>query len=95
MMQFFKMRCWQRLLNISNKDHVPIRVFAKRSKQLLENITCKKIQAAIGKYYELLRNGNWGALARLQVFWLSKDDSTGQSARKKKKKIRMNRDELC
>ena len=37
--QAFEMRCYRRLLNISYKDHYPMRRFAERSKQPLENMT--------------------------------------------------------
>ena len=37
--QAYEMRCHRRLLNIPFKDHVPMRRFAERSKQQLENIT--------------------------------------------------------
>ena len=41
-MQTFEMRCYRRLLNILYKDHVP------------NEEVCRKIQAAIGEYDELL-----------------------------------------
>ena len=44
-MQVFKMRCYQRLLNISYKDHV--------TSQEVRS----KIQAAIGAYVEILAPG--------------------------------------
>ena len=40
--QAFEMRCYRRLLNISYKDHVT------------NEEVCRKIQAAIGEYDELL-----------------------------------------
>ena len=86
-MQFFKMRCWQSLLNIINKDHEDVR---------------KKIQAAIGKYYSPLKDPSsyWKILRtpeKRKLGWigqiarssgLSKDDSTGQNAKKKKNNIK-------
>ena len=50
-----------------------------------------KIQAAIGKYVEVLtivKNKNETKMIwpRLKVFWFSKDNSTGHSERKKKKR---------
>ena len=65
-MQAFDMRCYQRLLNISYKDHV-----ANEEGR-------RKIQAAIGEYDELL--------TLVKVFWFSKDNPTGHSERKKKKR---------
>ena len=44
-MQAFKMKCYQRLLNISYKDHVT------------NQEVCSKIQAAIGAYVEILAPG--------------------------------------
>ena len=76
--QAFKMRCYRRLLNISYKDHVTN-----------EDVR-RKIQVAIGKYDKLLDLGQemetkvvWTCL---KVFLVSKDNSAGHSARKKKKK---------
>ena len=78
-MQAFEMRCYRRLLNISYKDHVT------------NTEVCRKIQAAIGEYDELLilvkkrklRCFFWPCL---KVFWFSKDNPTGHSERKKKKR---------
>ena len=71
--QAFEMRCSRRLLNISYKDHVT------------NEEVRRKIQAAIGEYDELL------TLVKkrqpcLKVFWFSKDNPTGHSERKKKKR---------
>ena len=75
--QAFEMRCYRRLLNISYKDHVT------------NEEVHRKIQAAIGEYDELLtlvkkRKMVWPCL---KVLWFSKDNPTGQSERKKKKKV--------
>ena len=76
--QAFEMRCYRRLLNISYKDHVT------------NEEVRRKIQAAIGEYDELLtlvkkRKLRWfGHVAR--AFWFSKDNPTGHSERKKKKR---------
>ena len=72
------MRCYRRLLNISYKDHVT------------NEEVRRKIQAAIGEYDELLtlvkeRKLRWfGHVSR--SFWFSKDNPTGHSERKKKKR---------
>ena len=76
--QAFEMRCYQRLLNISYKDHVT------------NEEVRRKIQAAIGEYDELLtlvkkRKLRWFGPC-LKVFWFSKDNPTGHSGRKKKKR---------
>ena len=73
--QAFEMRCYRRLLNISYKDHVT------------NEEVRRKIQAAIGEYDELLtlvkkRKLRWFG----HVFWFSKDNPTGHSERKKKKR---------
>ena len=72
--QAFEMRCYRRLLNISYKYHITN-----------EDIR-RKIQAAIGKYdgapdlgQETETKVVWTCL---KVFWLSKYDSAGHSARK-------------
>ena len=67
------MRRYRRLMNISYKDHVT------------NEEVRRKIQAAIGEYDELL------TLAKMvwpcfEVFWFSKDNPTGHSERKKKKR---------
>ena len=71
--QAFEMRCYRRLLNISYKDHVT------------NEEVRRKIQAAIGEYDELLTLVNmvWPCL---KVFWFSKDNPSGHSERKKKKR---------
>ena len=76
--QAFEMRCYRRLMNISYKDHVT-----------KEDVR-RNIQAAIGKYDELLTSVKttetmvvWTCL---KLLWLSKDNSAGHSARKKKKR---------
>ena len=73
-MQAFEMRCYRRLLNISYTN---------------EEVR-RKIQAAIGEYDELLtlvkkRKLRW-FWPCLKVFWFSKDNPTGHSERKKKKR---------
>ena len=70
--QAFEMRSCRRLLNISYKDHVTN-----------EDVR-RKIKAAIGKY-DGQETETKVVLSHLKVFWLSKDDSAGNSARKKKK----------
>ena len=76
--QAFEMRCYRRLLNISYKDDVT------------NEEVRRKIQAAIGVYDELLTLCQetkakmvWPCL---KVFWFSKDNPTGHSERKKKKR---------
>ena len=73
--QAFDMRCYWRLLNISYKDHVT------------KEEVCRKIQAAIGEYDELLTLVKKGKLRCFlpcfKVFWFSKDNPTGHSERKK------------
>ena len=68
------MRCYRRLLNILYKDHVP------------DEDVCRKIQAATGKYLrqETEIKEVWTCL---KVFWHSKDNSAGHSARKKEEKV--------
>ena len=72
------MRCYRRLLNISYKDHVTY------------DEVRRKIQAANGEYDELLtlvkkRKLRWfGHVSRSSRF--SKDNPTGHSERKKKKR---------
>ena len=75
--QAFEMRCNWRLLNISYKDH-----------DTNEGV-CRKIQAAIGEYDELLDLGQeteakmvWPCF---KVFWFSKDNPTRHSGMKKRK----------
>ena len=68
------MRCYWRLLNISYKDHVT------------NEEVRRKIQAAIGEYdpgQETKAKMVWPCL---KVFWFSKDNPTGHSERKKKKR---------
>ena len=78
--QAFEMRCYRRLLNISNKDHVT------------NEEVRRKIQAAIGEYGELLTLVKKRKLTFkmvwpcLKVFWFIKKDPTGHSERKKKKR---------
>ena len=78
--QAFEMRCYWRLLNISYKDHVT------------NEEVRRKIQAAIGEYDELLvKNPGQETKAKmvwpcLKVFWFSKDNPSGHSERKKKKR---------
>ena len=77
--QAFEMRCYRRLLNISYKDHVTY-----------EDVR-RKIQAAIGEYEEFLslvkkRKLRWFVRPCLKIFWFSKDNPTGHSERKKKKR---------
>ena len=78
--QAFEIRCYRRLLNILNKDHV-----------INENVG-RKSQSAIGKYAELLTLVKKTEIrvvwTCLKVFWLSKSNSAGHSARKKKKRYR-------
>ena len=68
------MKCYQRLLNILYKDH-----FSNKE-------VCRKIQAAIGEYNELLtivkRRKAEIVSKRLNVFWLSNGNPTGHSERK-------------
>ena len=76
--QAFEMRCYCRLLNISYKDHVT------------NEEVRRKIQIAIGEYDELLtlvkkRKLRW-FWPCFKVFWSSKDNPTGHSERKKKKR---------
>ena len=85
------------LSNISYKDHVT------------NEEVCRKIQAAIRKYDELLtmvKNVNYGKIVWpcLKVFWFSKDNSLGPGEWKKKKQNteeemgkyqRVDRDGLC
>ena len=66
------MRCYRRLLNIAYKDHVTN-----------EEIR-RKIQAAIGKYDELLTLVK-KRKPRFKVFWFSKDNLTRYNERKRKK----------
>ena len=68
-MQAFEMRCYQRLLNISYKDHVT------------NEEVRRKIQAAIGEYDELLT-----LVKKQKLRWFGKDNPTGHSERKKKKR---------
>ena len=63
--QTLEIRCYQRLQNISYQDHVT------------NEDVCRKIQAAVGKYDELLTFGQetetkvvWTCL---KIFWFSKD----------------------
>ena len=74
--QAFEMRCYRRLLNISYKDHVT------------NEEVRRKIQAAIGEYDELLTLVKKAMMVWpcLKVFWFSKDNPTGHSERKKKKR---------
>ena len=46
-MQAFEMKCYQKLLNISYKDHVT------------NEKVCRKVQAAIGEYDELTLVKKW------------------------------------
>ena len=72
--QAFEMRCYRRLLNISYKDHVT------------NEEVRRKIQAAIGTPdpgQETKAKMVWPCL---EVFWFSKDNPTGHSERKKKKR---------
>ena len=72
--QAFEMRCYRRLLNISYKDLV-----TKKEVR-------RKIQAAFGEYdpgQETKAKMVWPCL---KVFWFRKDNPTGHSERKKKKK---------
>ena len=71
--QAFEMRCYRRLLNISYKDHVT-----------------KKDPSS---YWRIRRTPDPGQEAKaklvwpcLKVFWFSKDNPTGHSDRKKKKR---------
>ena len=76
----FEMRCYRRLLNISYKDHVT------------NEEVRRKIQAAIGEYDGLLtlvkkrKLRRFGHVSRSSVFWFSKDNPTGHSEKKKKKR---------
>ena len=71
--QAFEMRCYRKLLNILYKDH-----------DTNEGVP-RKIQAAIGEYpgQEIEIKMVWPCF---KVFWLSKDNPTGHSERKKKKR---------
>ena len=78
--QAFEMRCYRRLLNISYMDHVT------------NEEVRRKIQTAIGVYDELLtlvkkRKLRWFGPC-FKVFWSSKDNPTGHSERKKRKRGR-------
>ena len=75
--QAFEIRCYQRLLNVSYKDHVT------------NEEVHRKIQAAIGEYdgtpnhgLEMKTEVVWPCL---KVSWFSKDNSTVHSEWKKKK----------
>ena len=88
--QTFEMMCYRRLLNISYKD------------QVTNEDVCRMIQTTIGKYDELLTLVKKWKLRclwpYLKVFWLSKDDSAGHSAREEKTDRRRDgneRDGLC
>ena len=75
--QAFEMSCYRRLLNISYKDHVT------------NEEVRRKIQAAIGEYDELLtlvKKRKLMVWPCFKVFWFSKDNPTGHSERKKKKR---------
>ena len=92
-----EMRCCRRLLNISYKDRVT------------NEEVRRKIQAAIEEYNDLLtlvkKRKTKMVWPHFKVFWFSKDNPTGHSERKKKKRQteeevgrhyqRMNRNGLC
>ena len=67
--QAFNMRCFERLLNISYKDHVT-------NKEVH-----RKIHSAIAEYDELLT-----LVKKRKLRWFSKDNPTGHSERKNKKR---------
>ena len=81
--QAFEMRCYRRLLNISYKDHAT----------KLDEEVRRKIQTAIGEYDELLtlvkkRKLRWfGHVSRSSGLANSKNNPTGHSERKKKKRL--------
>ena len=56
-MKAFEMRCYRRLLIISYKDHLPMRMFARRSKQPLE---------IMSNSWPWSRNGSLDGLAMFQ-----------------------------
>ena len=76
--QAFEVRCYRRLLDISYKDHVT------------NEEVHRKIQAAFGEYDELMTLFKKRKLRLVwpcfKVFWFSKDNPTGHSERKKKKR---------
>ena len=69
--QAFEMRYCRRLLSISYKDNVTNEDVLKKSKQPLEKMT---------------NSGPWSRNGNLGGFWLSKNNSAGHSARKKKER---------
>ena len=74
--QAFEMRCYWRLLNISYKDHVT------------NGEVCRKIQAAIGEYDELLTRQKMKAKMVwlcLKVFWLRRKITEGTVKGKRKR----------
>ena len=91
--QAFEMRCYRRLLNISYKDHIT------------NEEVRRKFQAAIGEYDELLTLVKKRKLRWFGHVLFSKDNPTGHSERKKKKRQteeevgrqyqRMDRNGLC
>ena len=76
--QAFEMRCYQRLLNILYKNYVT------------NEEVRRKIQAAIGENDELLtlveKTEAKMVFPCFKVFWFSKDNPTGHSERKEKKR---------
>ena len=79
--QAFEIKRYQRLLNISYKDHVTKKEFRRKS------------QAAIGEYDELL-TPDFGQETEdkmvwpgFKIFWFSKDSPTGHSKMKRKMDI--------
>ena len=71
------MRCYRSILNILYKNHVT------------NEEVRRKIQAAIGEYDDLMPGQESEAKMVwpcYNVFWFSKDNPTGHSERKKKKR---------
>ena len=79
--QAFEMRCYRRLLNISYKDHVTNEEVRRKiqAKRSLENIV--ELLTLVKK-----RKLRWFGHVSSAVFWFSKDNPTGHSERKKKKR---------
>ena len=61
------MKCYQRLLNISYKDHV------------INEEVGRKILTAIGEYDERQETETKMVWPHLKAFWFSKDNRTGHS----------------
>ena len=74
--QAFEMRCYRRLLNSSYKDQVTNEEVRRGSKQPLENMTNQTPDPGQEAKAKMV----------LKVIWSSKDNPTGHSGRKKKKR---------